>query len=248
MPIAASFNAIAMRIGFVCCSVLLSVICFERDYGQGPAPARQFQRSDFSSADSARLAKEYGENKTLIDQFGLQTLIALSYFPELKHTSIRFIYKSTRSPLTTRPLFPALLHKGRKRRFSITISDSSIAKLEPILLKSMDFNAQVGVLGHELSHVSDFSRRSFFSLMGSGISHVSSSYIDRFEFRTDSICIGHGLGYQLLSWSSFVRRTLHSENYDGSDNIDMPVMNRERYMNPSTIKARIAKDPLYSAL
>ena len=109
----------------------------------------------------------------------------------------------------------------------------------------MDFNAQIGVLGHELSHVYDFSHQSLWSLIGSAIGHLSSSYIDRFEYRTDSICIAHGLGYQLLAWSSFIRRTLHTENYDGSDNIDMPVMNRERYMNPATILARIALDPQY---
>jgi hypothetical protein len=109
----------------------------------------------------------------------------------------------------------------------------------------MDFNAQVGVLGHELSHVYDFSHQSLWSLLGSGIGHLSTSYIDRFEYRTDSICIAHGLGYQLLAWSRFIRLTLHTENYDGSDNIDMPVMNRERYMNPSTILKRIALDPRY---
>ena len=45
-------------------------------------------------------------------------------------------------------------------------------KLEPILLKQMDFNMQVGVIGHKLSHVSDFTKRNIFSMAGSGIGHI----------------------------------------------------------------------------
>jgi hypothetical protein len=209
-------------------------------------PVKVFKRSDFSVQDSLRLANEYGKNKQLPRGFELQALIALSFFPELKNTHVNFIIKPAYSLLQTRPLSKGILSR-RTRRFSITISDSSYWKLQPIELDSMNFNAQVGVLGHELSHVSDFSRRSFFSLAGSGIGHISSKYIDRFEYMTDGICIAHGLGYQLLAWSRFVRTALHTDNYDGADNIDKPMLH-ERYMNPATILAKIAENPLYKSL
>ena len=210
-------------------------------------PVVEFERIDFTKEDSLQLLKEFGTNKKFIPQFTLQSLIALSYYPELKNTHIRFIYKPTHSPLTTRPTFPSVLFKRSKRRFTITISDSTMYKLEPILLKRMNFNEQVGVIGHEFSHVSDFTKRNIFSMSGSGVGHIfSSHYIDRFEYRTDSICIAHGLGYQLLAWSTFVRRTMHRENWEGADNVNVPVMKRERYMNPSTISKHIASDPQYS--
>jgi len=210
-------------------------------------PVAEFERVDFSQGDSLLLLKDLDSNKKFIRQFTLQTLIALSYFPELKKTHIRFKYKPEHSPLTTKPTFPSVLYKKSKRRFKVIISDSTVPSLQPILLKQMDFNPQIGVIGHELSHVSDFSKRSIFSLAGSGISHIfSSRYIDHFEYRTDSICIAHGLGYQLLAWSTFVRRTMQRENWEGADNVNVAVMTRERYMNPSTITRRIAADSLYS--
>ena len=212
----------------------------------GQQPVRLFKKDDFTAADSLRLQQEYGKNKQLPRGFELQALIALSFFPELKNTYILFDVKPAYSLLQTRPLIQGILFK-RTRDFSITISDSSYWKLNPIMLDPMNFNAQVGVLGHELSHVSDFSRRSFLSLAWSGICHLSTKYIDRFEFKTDSICIAHGLGYQLLAWSKFVRLTLHIDNYDGADNIDKPMLH-ERYMNPPTINARIAANPLYMPL
>ncbi|HXL58651.1 MAG TPA: hypothetical protein VN958_20455 [Chitinophagaceae bacterium] len=212
-------------------------------------PVKHFEHSDFTTEDSIKLLNTYGKNKQLIPEFALQTLIALSYFPELKDTHIRFIYKPAHTPLTTKPDFPDVIYKRSKRTFTITISDSSMWKLQPVLLRCMDFNTQIGVLGHELSHIADFSQNSLLQLIGSGIGHIfSSRYIDRFEYRTDSICIAHGLGYQLLAWSNFVRKTMHTENWDGADNINMPVMNRERYMNPQTIMKRIEKNSLYSKL
>jgi hypothetical protein len=207
-------------------------------------PVKEFIRSTFTQADSLRLAKEYGNNKQLPEKFALQALIALSYFPELKNTYIKFVVKPAYSLLQTRPAGHGILNRNT-RRFTITISDSSYWKLEPIMLDPMNFNAQIGVIGHELSHVSDFKRRSFINLAISGIRHISSKYIDRFEYRTDSLCIAHGLGYQLLAWSRFVRTTLHTDNYDGADNIDKPMMH-ERYMNPVTITGHIKKMAIYN--
>src|SRR5436853_7397926 len=101
----------------------------------------------------------------------------------------------------------------------------------------MDFNVQSGIIGHELSHIADFKQRSLLSMIDSGIQHLfSSRYIDRVEFRTDSICLAHGLGYQLLAWSTFIRNTMHTKNWQGAYNTDkMPTMH-ERYINPSTIE------------
>lgn len=206
-------------------------------------PVKYFNRSNFSANDSARLLAEYGSNKTLIPQFALPMLVALSYFPELKNTRIHFIARPAHSPLCTNPRFSGIFCR-KTRNFTIIISDSTMWKLEPITLSHMDFNTQVGVIGHELSHVSDFSRRSFTNLTGTGIGHLSSKYIDRFEYLTDSICIAHGLGYQLLAWSVFVRKTLNTSDYDGADNIDKP-MQHERYMNPPTIIARMKKIAMY---
>jgi hypothetical protein len=213
----------------------------------GQTPVKHFERSAFSEEDSLTLLKNYGRNKELIPQFALQTLIALSFYPELVNTHIRFVYHQAHATLETRPDFPSVAGKGADRTFTITVSDSSMPKIEPILLKNMDFNAQIGIIGHELSHVADFSNQSLLHLMGSGIEHMfSKTYIDRFEFRTDSICIAHGLGYQLLAWSTFIRKTMNTENWRGADNIEHMPMKQERYMNPSTIMKHIENDPLYA--
>ena len=76
------------------------------------------------------------------------------------------------------------------------------------------------------------------------LGHLSSKYVDRFEFNTDKMCIDHGLGYQLLSWSNNVRENLKTSSWRGADDLT-PNNEKERYMNPSTIINIIAVHPLY---
>src|SRR5437763_14580879 len=72
-------------------------------------PVKHFERSNFSTQDSINLLNAYGKNKELIPEFALQTLIALSYYPELKNTHIKFIFKPAHTPLTTKPDFPNVI-------------------------------------------------------------------------------------------------------------------------------------------
>jgi hypothetical protein len=180
-------------------------------------------------------------------QYEKQILLALSYFPELTDTHIKFRIRHAYTPLSSRPAWTSVISSPAHRTYIITISDSSMNMLAPLLLNKMDFNAQVGVIGHEISHVVDFSGMNMLSLFRVGAGNLSQKFLDRFEYRTDSICIAHGLGYQLLSWSNFVRKTLHHENYDGAGNIKKPMM-RERYMNPATIRKRMRAISMYEPI
>jgi len=208
-------------------------------------PEKEFSENSFSAEDYSIIKKTVSNQKEIPAQFQKQILIALTYFPELEDTRIILRIKHVHTPLASRPSWTSILRNNENRVFVITISDSSDAILTPILLKNMPFNAQVGVIGHELSHISDFISKNSIGLMRVGLGNLSQHFLDRFEYRTDSICIAHGLGYQLLSWSIFVRQVFNDKNWDGADNIDKGPMDRERYMNPSTIRRRIAQSPLY---
>lgn len=213
----------------------------------GQQPVRSFDPGALSTEYYSGLKDKFGKNKEYPQQFRKQILLALSYYPELENISIRFRIKQEHTPLTTRSSWASLLDGAQKREYVITISSASEKMLTAILFENLPFNAQVGVIGHELGHVVEFSSMSTLQILKHGASNVSSKYIDHFEFKTDSICIAHGLGYQLLAWSTYVRTVMQRKNWDGADNVHKP-MTRERYMNPSTIEKRISQLPLYHNL
>ena len=208
------------------------------------AVVMEFHPDSLTNKKIIDLKNNYGNKKLLPIGFEKQALIALSYFPELRDIKIQFRVKNKITPLATRPSVIGMFRKAQKRRYIVTISKNSISFLDSIILQNLNYNAQIGVLGHELGHVLDFSKKSIGGMYNVIFGHLSKKYTDRFEFNTDQICIDHGLGYQLLAWSANVRENLKTINWQGADNL-LPSAKNERYMNPSTIISIISTHPLY---
>lgn len=185
----------------------------------------------------AHFADSTDFKKKIDSAFLWQTRAALLFYPELKTTKITFKVKKSRSPLSARPRIWSVFQRPRNRNYVIVISSKTLKWLEPILLKNLSFNAQIGVLGHELSHVADFQQRRGIWFIRHAALHSNKKYVDKFENSTDSRCIKHGLGYQLLAWSEEVRRNLKIEQWNGADSPD--AIGRERYMSPASIRKQI---------
>ena len=133
--------------------------------------------------------KEFGNKKEIPQQFEKPILTALSHFPELKDVHIVFKIKKARTGLATKPDFVGVFQRKDHRTYIITISNETIDTLRPLLLQNLTFEQQVGVIGHELSHVVDFNSNNFPQTIGVGIGHISKKYLDKMEFNTDRICI-----------------------------------------------------------
>ena len=196
--------------------------------------------------DTSGFCAEFGKIKKLLPGFEFQCLVALSQYPELKNVNIKFVIAKTEVPLMASPTFWSLFRRKSKRTFQIQISEKSMDFLNPILLKNLSLNAQIGVLGHELAHISDMKSFSFWRFVGHGIKYtLSKPYGDRFEFGTDRIAIEHGFGLPLYCWSAEVRRKLNSTAFFRKQENNSK---RERYMNPNTILNQMADLKIYSAL
>ena len=230
--------------GVLFCSCILCLLYTSFSFCQ--SPVKSFAPGMYSDEEYAALKKVVGKNKKIPAQYEKQILVALSYFPELTDIQIVFRFRHSNTSFSTRPTILSVFRKSSRRKYIVTISDSSQPILVPLQLKNLEYNAQIGVLGHELTHAADFTNKNCFGLLGVAFGNLSNKYLDRLERKTDSLCIAHGLGYQLLAWSSFVRITMHRENWTGSVNINKGPMLREKYMNPPTIKKQMEMNSLYA--
>src|SRR6187455_3453544 len=81
----------------------------------------------------ARLVKEFGENKKLPAGLEKQIIYALSYFPELAKTKIKFrLKKSTGGIIATQPTIGSLLRRSSKRTYIVIINDSTEGRKIPL--------------------------------------------------------------------------------------------------------------------
>ncbi|HVZ57303.1 MAG TPA: hypothetical protein VG870_11635 [Chitinophagaceae bacterium] len=174
--------------------------------------------------------------KTIPPEFSEPIRTALAHFPELQRVRILFRIRRAYTPLSTKPAFWSLFKRRNHRTYLVTISSQSIDTLSHLLYRNLNFTEQVGIMGHELSHVADFNSKNLLRSAASALGHLSQRYLDRLEYRTDSICICHGLGGYLEAYSRHVRTSMHVRYWRGVDHVFQPNDHWERYMNPDTIE------------
>ena len=68
-------------------------------------------------------------------------------------------------------------------------------------------------MGHELGHLYHYNFKRGVYFIELVLKHLNKKTMDKFEYNTDMICIKHGLGFQLLSWSKEVREKLDLKQF-----------------------------------
>lgn len=143
------------------------------------------------------LRAEYSTNKTIPADVELAALVALSFFPELKVTPIEFMYEKQCEFLITKPRNK--LFAGRKKRSYRILMTINRDHDQGMVIDRIAFNALVGVIGHELAHIVDYSQKSVLSTAMTGFRYsTSKQYRANLERATDIATVEHGLGYQLF--------------------------------------------------
>lgn len=175
------------------------------------------------------LKKHYGQNKTIPDKYVLPILLALSHYPELKEEQITFRLNTSDFPMAARPKVGKMIISNKQNRtYLIMISVQPDKDTPELWLKNLHLNAQVGLIGHELGHILQYSKMSKTKILGTAFNYLFASKREALEKDADQKAIEHGLGWQLYDWASTIRkddRLLSSRRY----------INRF-YMTPGRIK------------
>ena len=150
------------------------------------------------------LHSEFGNNKTIPEEFKLASLIALSGYPELKDLRIDIVYRKSKTTMEARPTLCSVFRKKAKRRYKVIIN-SNDKKLQKAALKNVPFNAQVGVLAHEFAHVRLYNQKNVFALLVIGIRYgISKKFREKFEKENDEETIRRGYGWQMYHFTSYI--------------------------------------------
>ena len=162
-----------------------------------------FHIEDFISKRD-HLKTEFALNKKIPQDFELQSLVALSRYPELKKEKIEFKYATGAYTMAARPKFSSILYWGkRNRKYQVFINTKS--RNGGLLLSEVPFNEQVGVMGHELAHILYYTKKSALRILLDGIAYTSrKKFRSKFEKDTDKVAINRGFGWQIYDFSTRV--------------------------------------------
>ena len=148
----------------------------------------------------AELQQKFGNNKKFIPGLELQSLIALSFYPELTDCKIDFKLSGQESMAKTTLSFVSLIFNFK--HFLIYINNNRSGP--GLMIKDLPFNAQVGALGHELAHAADFMHKNLPGMIWWGIKYLNKNKRRSIERSADLTTIRHGLGWQLFDYTTFV--------------------------------------------
>jgi len=180
------------------------------------------------------LTEEFGHQKTLLEGYELQCLIALSKYPELKDVKISFEFAPISAPLESNFDFMTLIKNGKNRRYRILISNDTTSFFKEALIGNMNFDTQVALLTHELGHTVYYHQLNLFQIGRWAINYLASKkFRAKHERDTDRMVIHKGLGWQQFESASFFYQMFN----DGKLDIDLETVTEGmgNYLSPSEI-------------
>lgn len=185
---------------------------------------------------TAQETLEYKQNKVIPPIIEAHVLQALSHFPELKETTIQFLFtdKLETSIMAARPTIGSLFKKREKRTYKVLINPAFKLDYGIDSINQIPDSVMIGWLGHELGHIMDYEQKSAWELMGMGISYsFSKNYIRKAERIADSFAVDRGMGAYLVAKKSFIL-----------DHTELPQAYRDKiaalYLSPEDIDKLVA--------
>lgn len=126
------------------------------------------------------------------------------FFPELEGVKIEVRRKKITTMMAARPKRNFLLHSQQNRKYVLLITDKYDMNADSIY-NILSYCAINGVLGHELSHIVDYSHKSNTELLFFGIKYVLNR--KKIESYTDMLAIEHGFGPGLVEYTHFIHHS-----------------------------------------
>ncbi|TDS17674.1 hypothetical protein [Sphingobacterium paludis] len=164
-----------------------------------------------------------------------QIVKALSHYPELKNTCVRFIFtqKLKGSIMAARPVVSSLLGPKNKRKYDILISP--VFKLQHSIepIHHIEDDVLIGWIGHELGHVMDYEQRSTLSIAKFGLLYwLSKRFVRKAERVADTFAVNRGMGSYIIKTKAFIL---------GHSGLSMRYKNKiaQLYLSPDDIVALI---------
>lgn len=147
-----------------------------------------------------------GNNKGLPKGFETAAALAYAAYPELKDVHIEMILTPGGAPMEATPLIKSLFSLNGQRQYQILLNDAQNSYFNPILLRSLPFDAQVGILAHELGHIVYYEDLNIFEFAKWGLMYlIGDDFRATHERSTDLVPIYHGLGSQIYQYAYFIR-------------------------------------------
>lgn len=179
----------------------------------------------------------FGQNKQIPAEIEKNVLTALSFYPELSNTRIRFSFKKKirKSAMQAQPVFTTLLQQRKSRRYRINICVNFKLIHSSMPMLTLPDDVMIGWLGHELGHILDYEGMSNRQMIRFGYRYYFyPSFVKKAEMIADSLAVERGMGHYIVATKRFIL-----------DHAELPQSYKNRistlYLSPDVIVEQVKK-------
>lgn len=150
---------------------------------------------------------DFREQKKIPKVIEFEVLKALSFYPELRHVPIVFVFKQKikNSVMQAQPQVRTLFLSKGKWAYRINISALFKLTHTAIPIHQIPTDIMIGWIGHELGHIMDYHQRNIFGMIRFGFGYLfSTTYVRQAEKVADTFAVMHGLGYYIIETKNFI--------------------------------------------
>ncbi len=162
--------------------------------------------SKFRIFDSLEIARKIlcckNVKTELPDNCPTSFMVALNQYPELQYKVIHFKHTTIKTTLNCRPTFASSFKAAANRVYIIRINNSP--SFEGVKMYAVPFQARIGIYGHEIAHIADYSQMNTWQLISTGLHYLYIKGKRNIEHRVEEIAFDHGFGLYIYQWTHFL--------------------------------------------
>ena len=180
---------------------------------------------------------QFCHNKQIPAVIEKNVLTALSFFPELKDTRIKFVFKKKikTSVMQAQPIFNTLLKTKKNRRYRINISAHFKLINADMPILDIPDSVMIGWIGHELGHILDYESKTNREMVSFGYHYYfHPDFVKHAEMVADSLAVERGMGNYIVATKRFIL-----------DHAELPQAYKDKisrlYLSPDVIVEQVKK-------
>jgi hypothetical protein len=129
--------------------------------------------------------------------------LALDFFPELRTVPIRFFHQPSVIPHKSRPTTRSLFKSSNRGRvYDVVLSAKTIPEFGDLCFDKLRFREQVGLIAHELAHITQYQAYGFSDLIRSYLAYLHPDKRKAIEQEADKKVVEQGLGWELYAYAN----------------------------------------------
>jgi hypothetical protein len=170
----------------------------------------------------------------------------LGFYPKMLVGSIRVEFKNSIAIARVKPQFSSIFKAPKDRVYKITFSKSTQSTLDSVMISKLSYNAQLGLIAMQVSHIEDFSTGGLLNFLGWYIKRLSRKARNKMDAEAELKTLEVGLGYQLLALNKENAEKLKIDNWQNTRGYASYVKyTRNRAMKPEMVSNFISDLPIY---